>query len=125
MSGSLQGILSESAFLTELRHNLTHKNIVKGAILTLAREMILQELEDKYWKSTCDKVISTYRLDPSLIEHHYQLICGHSFDGDLSQYVVRHPLQYFIDCSNYEFKEHIVTVIKDFKVCKVNAQSMW
>ena len=81
--------------------------------------MILQELEEKYWKSTCDKVVATYCLDPVLIEEHYRLICGHSFDGDLSHYVVRHPLQYFIDCSNYEFKEHIATVIRDFKLCRI------
>ena len=42
MSGSLQGILSESSFLTELRHNLTHKNMVKGSILSLARSLILK-----------------------------------------------------------------------------------
>ena len=42
MSGSLHGILSESAFLTELRHNLTHKTMVKGNILLLGRKLILK-----------------------------------------------------------------------------------
>jgi hypothetical protein len=44
MSSSLYGVLSESSFLTELRHNLTHKTMVKGAVLQLARRLILQEL---------------------------------------------------------------------------------
>ena len=44
MSGSLHNILEESAFLTELRHNLTHKNMVKGSILILAKNMVLEEL---------------------------------------------------------------------------------
>lgn len=52
MSSSLQGILSESSFLTELRHSLTHKTMVKGSILQLGKSLILQELEDKYWKTT-------------------------------------------------------------------------
>lgn len=53
MASSLQGILTEGTFLTELRHNLTHKNMVKGSILSLARKLILQELFEKYWQATC------------------------------------------------------------------------
>lgn len=30
-----------------------------------------------------------------------------------------------MECSNYEFKEHILTVIKDFRRCKVTADNMW
>jgi len=44
MNSSLQDILSESSFLTELRHSLTHKTMVKGTILLLGRRLILQEL---------------------------------------------------------------------------------
>lgn len=45
MSSSLHGLLTESAFLTELRHSLTHKAMVKGSILFLSRKLILGELE--------------------------------------------------------------------------------
>jgi hypothetical protein len=45
MASSLHGILEESSFLTELRHNLTHKTMVKGSILSLAKRLILKELE--------------------------------------------------------------------------------
>lgn len=41
MSSSLNGILTESSFLTELRHSLTHKTMVKGTILLLSRDMII------------------------------------------------------------------------------------
>ena len=49
MSGSLHNVLAETAFLTELRHNLTHKTMVKGNILSLGRQLILDELDNKYW----------------------------------------------------------------------------
>lgn len=71
MASSLQGIITESTFLTELRHNLTHKNMVKGSILTLARKLILQELYEKYWQATCEKLISTYRLDQTILNQYY------------------------------------------------------
>ncbi len=44
MSTSLHGILTESSFLTELRHSLTHKTMVKGSILQLSKTMIIEEL---------------------------------------------------------------------------------
>ncbi len=56
MNSSLHGILSESSFLTELRHSLTHKTMVKGTILLLGKSLILQELEQKYWVATCNKL---------------------------------------------------------------------
>lgn len=72
MSSSLHGILEESSFLTELRHNLTHKNMVRGTILALSRNLILDELEDKYWKAACAKIKDTYRLNLDKINQYYQ-----------------------------------------------------
>lgn len=68
MSSSLNGILGESGFLTELRHSLTHKTMVKGSILQLGKMLILQELEDKYWKTTIDKLKETYALSGQKVE---------------------------------------------------------
>jgi hypothetical protein len=124
MSGSLHGILTESAFLTELRHNLTHKTMVKGSILALARQLILQELEDKYWKVGFEKVKSTYRLKPALVQEYYQRIYGCSYEGNLEALVMRHDLDYFLSCSNYEFKEHIATVIAAFGQGKVSSTDL-
>lgn len=67
MASSLQGILGESSFLTELRHNLTHKTMVKGSILSLARRLILKELDEKYWQITLEKMKQTYSIKVSLV----------------------------------------------------------
>jgi hypothetical protein len=74
MSSSLQGILSESGFLTELRHSLTHKTMVKGRILQLGKILILQELEDKYWKTTIDKLRETYAISTDKVNEYYRKI---------------------------------------------------
>jgi len=63
MSSSLYNILRESGFLTELRHSLTHKTMVKGSILQLARKLILDELHEKYWEMTRDSLVKTYNID--------------------------------------------------------------
>lgn len=63
MSSSLYNILNESGFLTELRHNLTHKTMVKGTILQLARKLILDELYQKYWQTTKNNLVKTYNID--------------------------------------------------------------
>ena len=63
VGSSLQGVLDESSFLTELRHSLTHKTMVKGTVLVLARKMILKELQEKYWEVMLNKIRETYAID--------------------------------------------------------------
>jgi hypothetical protein len=42
MSSSLNNVIDESSFLTELRHNLTHKANIKGKILQMGKEIIIK-----------------------------------------------------------------------------------
>ena len=49
--------------MTELRHSLTHKTMVKGTVLVLARKMILKELQEKYWEVMLNKIRETYAID--------------------------------------------------------------
>ena len=63
MQSSLSFIIDNSSFLTELRHNLTHRVMVKGLVISRGREMIVKELKDKYWRVMFDKVWGTYCID--------------------------------------------------------------
>lgn len=115
MSSSLNGILGESSFLTELRHSLTHKTMVKGTILLLSKNMIVDELDLKFWRATIQKLIDTYSLSADKVNRYYQCIYESEYALDLSWLSASHSLEYFKTCSNYEYKEHIAEIILKFK----------
>jgi hypothetical protein len=104
MSSSLYNVLKESSFLTELRHSLTHKTMVKGSILQLARKLILDELGEKYWAATRDALVKTYYLDKSKVESYFEEIYHYQYRRDLDWLRPNYALDYFQACSNYEYK---------------------
>lgn len=124
MSSSLHGILGESGFLTELRHSLTHKTMVKGSILQLGKMLILQELEDKYWKTTIDKLRETYALSAQKVEVYYGNIYKTELKEDLSWLQPQLSSNYFQTCSNYEYKEHIAPVIEQIKTSPMTVDEL-
>jgi hypothetical protein len=56
VSSSLFNVIGESQLLTELRHNLTHKAMVKGKIIEVAKKLITEELKNKYWGAMQAKI---------------------------------------------------------------------
>jgi hypothetical protein len=124
MSSSLHGILGESGFLTELRHSLTHKTMVKGSILQLGKMLILQELEDKYWKTTIDKLRETYALSAQKVEEQYRKIYKTELNEDLSWLHFQLSSSYFQACSNYEYKEHITPVIEQIRTTPMTVDEL-
>lgn len=68
MQSSLSFIIENSSFLTELRHNLTHRVMVKGLVIERGKEMILSELKEKYWKIMFEKVWKTYFIDKEKVD---------------------------------------------------------
>jgi len=51
------GILKEGSLLSEIRHSLTHKQMVGDTMISLARKLILEELKDKYWRKIYNQMI--------------------------------------------------------------------
>lgn len=74
MQSSLSYIIDNSSFLTELRHNLTHRVMVKGLVIERGKGMILKELKEKYWKVLFEKVWKTYFIDREKVENIFAFI---------------------------------------------------
>lgn len=90
--------------------------MVKGSILQLGKTLILQELEDKYWKTTIDKLRETYAISQQKVAEYYRKIYGAEFNGSLSWLALELTPNYFQTCSNYEYKEQIAPVIAQFHI---------
>lgn len=76
VSTSLRDVIGESSFLTEIRHNLTHKTMVSKELIDVSKELILKDLDQKYWQITMQKYFQTFDLDLPKIHSHYQRIYG-------------------------------------------------
>ena len=98
--------------------------MVKGSILQLGKMLILQELEEKYWKTTIDKLRETYALSASKVEEYYGKIYKAELNEDLSLLQPQLSSNYFQTCSNYEYKEHINPVIEQIKTTLMTVEEL-
>lgn len=84
MSSSLQGVINESSFLTEIRHNLAHKVKINNHLIKVALDLIIRELTSKFWDASFERYMETYSIDLNILSKEYEKI----YEDELSMELI-------------------------------------
>jgi len=117
MSSSLQGVINESSFLTEIRHNLAYKVKINNHLIKVAKDFIIRELISKYWDASFERYMETYSIDINILSKEYEQIYEDTLSMELIHKVKSAmrvvSAEWWKETSNYEFKEFFPVFFND------------